>query len=220
LGGVHVTFRKEIGIYETVGVRSRVLGWDGKWVVVMSYFVRRKHKKSGDGEELCAVGLSKYVLKKGRFTVKPERVFEAAGWLPEKVGGEEGEEEELSGSGANSNGFVDPGKSKSGKVNYGSAVSSSFASIEPKDGEEGEGEGLKSAQIPELAEKVVLDEHAAETAADALSNMGGVGKTACWNADAWSWEEIEEERLRGLQLAKGWLALDAELGKEFERLER
>jgi Thioesterase-like superfamily len=220
LGGVHVTFRKEIGIYEKVGVRSRVLGWDGKWVIVVSYFVRRKQKKGGDGEELCAVGLSKYVLKKGRFTVKPKRVFEAAGWLPEKVGGEE---EQLGRSGAKSNGFVDPGKSKSVKVNDGSAVSSSSASIETNDGEEGEGEGLKSAQIRELADTVVLDEHAAEAAsrtADAISTMGGVGKTAGWNADAWSWEEIEEERLRGLQLAKGWLALDTELGEEFERLER
>lgn len=194
LGAAHVSFRREISIYERVRVRSRVLGWDRKWLVVVTYFVRARggRKRGGEeGEELCAVGLSKYVLKKGRFTVRPERVFRTAGWLPEKADLEVNGERALK---------MDdrPGSS---------------TETEAKDVEA----GLTSAKVPEFTEKVILDDNtaaAAANAADALA-WGDHEKTA-WNAEAWSWEEIEEERLRGLRLADGWLALDGELCGEFE----
>lgn len=206
LGAVHVTFRREIGIYERVAVRSRVLSWDEKWVVVVSYFVRTKRArgkgtKNGEEEELCAVGLSKYVVKKGRFTVRPERVFRMAGWLPEKPSSDQ----QLGGS----------------KESNGETLSSSSADAGGKGSSVGEQDangGLTAARIPELAEKVVLDEDAAAAAsgtADVLSTS--VSGKIIWDADAWSWEEIEEERLRGLELARGWLALDGELSEEFEK---
>jgi hypothetical protein len=34
----------------------------------------------------------------------------------------------------------------------------------------------------------------------------------------WDWDRVENERLRGLELAKGWLTLDAELLLEFSRV--
>jgi len=210
LGGVHVTFRREIGIYERVEVRSRVAAWDEKWVVIVSCFVRRVTKGRGDKaeEELCAVGLSKYVVKKGRFTVRPERVFRVAGWLPEepckddqggggKSSGHEGFEQVLEANGS--------------------------ADTEGNDREEEEDNdadgGLRTAQVPELAEKVILDEETAAAAASPASDAVSTreNRSSGWNAEAWSWGEIEEERSRGLHLAKGWLALDAELYGECER---
>jgi Thioesterase-like superfamily len=138
LGGVHMSFRQEIAIYERVRIRSRVLTWDGKWLVIVSCFLR-------EGEILCAVGLSRYVLKKGRFTVRPERVLRAAGWLPEKFGEEEPE--------------------KSEKANGREGAESAFAAIKressPSLADKGEGglsrehavEGLKSPQNPELQKR-------------------------------------------------------------------
>lgn len=223
LGAVHVTFRREIGIYERVWVRSRVLSWDEKWIIVVSYFVREAKKRAGVGrdgqmggkgeererEEVCAVGLSKYVLKKGRFTVMPERVFGMAGWLPQKPGGKK------AGRMNESNGTGDVERA----VEVGDKRASSPSGVPVNDdkGEEVEGEaddGLSSAHIPKIAEKVVLDEEAA-AAAVAASTVESAKTT--WNAEAWSWDEIENERLRGLQLVKGWLALDRELQEEFER---
>jgi hypothetical protein len=85
LGAVHTSFHKEIVPYEQYEVRSRVLGWDDKWCVIGSFFIRPA--KRGRDEVLLASSLSKYVVKKGRFTVAPERCFTAAGWLPRKPEG-------------------------------------------------------------------------------------------------------------------------------------
>jgi acyl-CoA thioesterase FadM len=196
LGAVHVTFKREIGIYERVAVRSRVLSWDDKWLVVVSDFVRTKKGMRGREEEVCAMGLSKYVIKKGRFTVRPERVFGLAGWLPERP-----EEVKERGGVGQSNGEILGVSSVAEAEDKGSA--------EEEEGVRGAGDGLVSAKVPSLVEKVVLDEDAA-----AAYTTSQAGRTT-WDAEAWSWEEIEEERLRGLELARGWLALDGELFAEF-----
>lgn len=175
-------------MYERVWVRSRLLGWDDKWSVMVSYFVRTRKTRGDEAEELCAVGLSKYVVKKGRFTVKPERFMTMGGWLPEKK--------------------ADQLRSEMGN----GEIKLSSADMHREDDEADE--ELGSAQIQE----VVLDEttfEAATSAAHALS--AGDADNSAWDAEAWSWEEIEEERLRGLQLAKTWLALDGELCGEFDK---
>jgi len=77
LGSVHCSFHREIKPYERYEVRSRVLGWDRKWLVIGSWFVKRRK----GGEVVLASALSKYVVKKGRFTVSPERCLAGAGWF-------------------------------------------------------------------------------------------------------------------------------------------
>ncbi|ERF71445.1 hypothetical protein EPUS_06827 [Endocarpon pusillum Z07020] len=201
LGAVHVTFRKEIGIFEKVWVRSRLLGWDEKWAIIVSYFVRTKKGRvdgtngPDKGEELCAVGLSKYVVKKGRFTVKPDRILRMGGWLPKKQ------------------------PDQAGSETCNGEIKLSLADVQRKDDEaEDAEEGLESAQTPAIEGRVVLDEKtaaAAESAAHALSVSDA--DNSAWDAEAWDWEEIEEERLRGLKLAKTWLALDGELCEEFDK---
>jgi hypothetical protein len=79
LGSVHTSFHREIKPYELYEVRSRVLGWDSKWIIIGSWFVR-----PGEKETLLASALSKYVVKKGRFTVSPDRCFQIAGWMPSR----------------------------------------------------------------------------------------------------------------------------------------
>jgi hypothetical protein len=37
-------------------------------------------------------------------------------------------------------------------------------------------------------------------------------------AAEWDWDRVDKERLRGLELVKGWLALDADLFQEFSRV--
>lgn len=184
LGATHLNFKREIAAYGRIAVRSRLIGWDGKWFVILSQFIRPSKGKKR--EELCAVGLSKYVIKKGRFTVKPERALSLGGWLPKNKRTDE--EDTASPS---------PDNGNSGAKNEGSGNI-----------------GLKSTQAPEVAEKVILTKGGLAAAADALGKKEKAGMS--WDPEAWSWEEVEEERLRGLELAKGWLALDAELYGEFD----
>lgn len=98
LGSVHTSFRKEIRPYEAYEVWTRIVSWDRKWIVLGSWFVRRrkvKGKRTGDELEVAACALSKYVVKIGRRTVEVERCFREAGWLPERTREEEqkGQEE-------------------------------------------------------------------------------------------------------------------------------
>ncbi|RAL03126.1 acyl-CoA thioesterase [Aspergillus ibericus CBS 121593] len=123
LGSTACVFKREIKPYQGYEIHSRVLGWDGKWLVLVSHFVRPAGAGKGVGEKrILASAVTRYVFKKGRVSVSPETVLTAAGLLPEK-------------------------------------------GAEVKEGD-------------------------------------------------WSWERVEEERLKGLEIAKPFLALD-ELHKTF-----
>lgn len=88
LAGVSCLFRREIKPFEKYEVVNRVLGWDGKWVWVVSHFVQLggKPEKGKDGEKplrkIFASALSKYVFKMGRITVKPEELLTECDLLP------------------------------------------------------------------------------------------------------------------------------------------
>lgn len=213
LGSVHTSFLKEIKPYESYTVRSRVLGWDQKWILIGSDFVRpktskdrkreqkdlaRKAKLLGKSEDelkqeqgvdssevLLACALSKYVVKKGRFTVPPERSWISAGWLPPRP---------------------------AGQASPPIALNTSDASTPDNEAAEGE---IKITEED-------LRRKAQQTAAEAASKLQQVqdGKThmlakaneACWKAASnWSWEDIEAERARGMKLAEQWFGLDASL---------
>ena len=112
LGGVACQFKREIGPGERFEVWTRVLAWDRKWIYVVGFFVRpgtvgrrgrgvlREGKGGekegigkgyGEGEEerpvVYASAIAKYVLKKGRVTIPPERLLRASMLLPEKPEG-------------------------------------------------------------------------------------------------------------------------------------
>ena len=112
LGGVSINFKREIKPYEAFELWTRVLSWDDKWMYVIGHFVKKgvvkpksytlqpwKKVKEVDGHAnganttnenpgahpaIYASGISKYVFKKGRLTIPPERVFRASGLLPPK----------------------------------------------------------------------------------------------------------------------------------------
>lgn len=210
LGSVHTTFLKEIKPYERYSVRSRILGWDRKWIVIGSVFVRPKNatdrkreKKEAErraritgkseaaaqvtdrGEVLFATALSKYVVKKGRFTVPPERCWKSAGWFPAKGAGE------TPPLGLDSSTIATP-------------------DTEPVNG------------VVKITEED-LRRKAQETAARAVEKLEqtkqAVGEgdpdaadEACQRAASrWSWSDIEAERSRGMQIADNWFRLDGDL---------
>ncbi|ESZ91385.1 hypothetical protein SBOR_8237 [Sclerotinia borealis F-4128] len=115
LGGVMCNFKREIGIYQSYEMWSRVLCWDRKWIYVVTHFVKKgtvrprgfvlgdgswfgggnarfEEGEQGDAVEVdekavFASAVSKYVMKLGRLTVHPEVVLNASGVLPERPGG-------------------------------------------------------------------------------------------------------------------------------------
>ena len=218
LGSVHTSFLKEIKAYERYQVRSRILGWDKKWILIGSVFVRaenesdrRRSKKDRERraklagkrveelaeeeqrvhkgrETLLAVCLSKYVVKKGRFTVPPERCWRSAGWLPDRP--------------------PDNGSPQQ------SGVDSSASPTPDNEGVDGE------VKITELD----LKRRAQETAAKAAEKLNVNVKSLkvqehikrvnaeCWKeASKWSWDDIEAQREQGMKVAESWLGLDKSL---------
>jgi hypothetical protein len=113
LGSVMCSFKREIGIYQSYEMWSRILCWDRKWIYIVSHFVKKgtvkpseyiltdgswfggKGYKNVKGEgaadidekSIFASSISKYVGKKGRLTVHPEILMEASGMLPPRPGG-------------------------------------------------------------------------------------------------------------------------------------
>lgn len=210
LASVHATFLKEIKPYERYSVRSRILGWDEKWILIGSVFVRPKNaadrkreKKEAErrakatgksetvskgpdrGEVLLATALSKYVVKKGRFTVPPERCWRSAGWLPAKPAGE-----------------TPP-------------IRLDSSSIATPDTEAVNGE----VKITEEDLRRKAQETAAKAAEKLEQTKNKVDKRelsevdeACQKAASrWSWSDVEAERARGMKVAENWFRLDGEL---------
>lgn len=77
LGSVMCVFKREIKPLQSYHVRSRFLGWDDKWLFVLSRFEFNQGKET----KLAAVCLSKYVFKEGRKTIAPEVVIKDSGFL-------------------------------------------------------------------------------------------------------------------------------------------
>lgn len=115
LGSVQCSYKREIGMYQGYEMWSRFLCWDRKWLYVVTHFVkkgtvrprsyvltdgswfgRKAYSVAGDGQaetedldekSIFATAISKYVVKLGRLTVRPDVMLEASGMLPERPGG-------------------------------------------------------------------------------------------------------------------------------------
>lgn len=174
LGSVYCTFKREIKPLEKYEMQSKIAGWDEKWLYVLTYFLRpAKQGGGGSGGEkmLFAVAVSKYVMKKGRLTVRPERVLRASGLLPDRPKGEE--------------------------------VLASPSPVEsPAAGGSG-GEALR--EVLTLAGDMEIDETAVESNKKRLESATQAG---------WSWERIEQERLRGLDKVRSFIDIDSKLFAE------
>jgi acyl-CoA thioesterase FadM len=193
LGAVHCTFHREIKPYQSFEVRSRVLGWDRKWLVIVSFFVLpAKGKKE---EVLLASALSKYVIKKGRFTVSPDHCLRVAGWLPPKP------EQTVDESGV--------------LVPQPPSVTETGAEGTPLESSQPVTNASASTvvaveEVKEKLEKVLS--RGQEPASDPIISAARTPEET--SPKGWDWHRIEQERLRGLKLAEAWLALDANLKDE------
>ncbi|KAF8951535.1 hypothetical protein BGZ46_003932 [Entomortierella lignicola] len=78
LGGSQMWFKKKIGLFQSYEIQTRLLSWNKKWFVIehKMYIPSRKDKKTGSGEEqtLCAVGISKFVLKHAGGSLKGKTI--------------------------------------------------------------------------------------------------------------------------------------------------
>lgn len=80
LGSVMTIFKREIAAYRPYRIRSRVLGWDQKWLFVLSRF-----EFLDKNNTLAAVALSKYVFKHKRRTIPPEEALALCGLDDEEL---------------------------------------------------------------------------------------------------------------------------------------
>lgn len=113
IGSVTTSFKKEIRIFQQYEVWSRILTWDQKWLYIVTHFVQKgsvkhfdlaphmlspgkcfdkcastrgdKNKGKSARPVIFATSVSKYVFKKGRLTVAPERLLKASGLLGESI---------------------------------------------------------------------------------------------------------------------------------------
>ncbi|GAO49953.1 hypothetical protein G7K_4089-t1 [Saitoella complicata NRRL Y-17804] len=85
LAGISFVFKKQIDPFERYHINTRILTWDSKWLFLESRFV-------GLDGSVRAVGVSKYVFKKGRKTIPIQDVLSTSG-LEVDVEGEKRREE-------------------------------------------------------------------------------------------------------------------------------
>ncbi|RAL07633.1 acyl-CoA thioesterase [Aspergillus homomorphus CBS 101889] len=192
LGSVFCSFKREIKPFERYEISSRVVAWDEKWVYMVSFFVRPS-RASGKGDKaegkergrLLATAVSKYVVKKGRMTVPPERVLRASGFLPDRTGN-------ITGTGTGIGGLT-PGESSDDGITAAATATAVDAEV-----------------VREVLVSGGIGDEEEETKEELRRrNVGS------WNEEDWPWERIEEERLRGLKVVEGYAGLDAKLFEEW-----
>lgn len=172
LGSVYCSFKKAIIAYERYEMQSKIVGWDEKWLYVVTYFLRPE-KKKGQGKTLLAVGISEYVAKKGRYTISPAKILTASGLIPEPPVGAKviGDEDA-----------------------YGNGVSSAIDT--PPAGGKIEMPGVESIKQEVLEEQKAKNEEAVALDPE------------------WTWENIERERVRGMDLVKQFVGLETKVVAE------
>lgn len=156
---------------------------------VLSFFLQPALKKGGK-RVLYATAVSKYVVKKGRLTIPPERVLIKSGFLPERPAGQStstvpatlsaSESADASGTGT-----------PAGITATASGVDGSFVREVMK---------LQDSEIP-ASEKLEAEKS---------------GNAKAWDSREWTWERIESERARGMAVLEGFCDLDARLFEEWE----
>jgi hypothetical protein len=177
LGSVYCGFKREIKPFEKYEIQSKVVAWDRKWLYVLSFFLR-----PGTERTLFASAVSKYVVKKGRLTVPPERVLRASGFLPERSARE---------------GDGDLGEDGSGVETPEGITASS---------------GVDGSLVREVL-KIGVGEVPGQEELEREKKVN----VESWVQGDWTWEMIEEERLRGLKVVEGYVNMDAALHEEWER---
>lgn len=205
LGGVACVFRKEIKPFERFEIWTRLLSWDNKWIYIISHIVRKGSKKP-----------SSYVLqpwKKGsRKTATQEFAAE----------GEKGMTKAIFAS------SISKYVVKKGRLTIAPEIILQRSDLLPP----------KPANLP--APPVVTDSPAtnqgtpatgsspenlaaqvAATLGSKAESMTDVGNTT--QDEGMTWDQVEQERLRGLEIAQhfdGLTALHGEFGADEEVLGR
>ncbi|PGH00107.1 hypothetical protein GX51_06005 [Blastomyces parvus] len=204
LGSVYCSFKKEIPPYERYEMQSRIAGWDEKWLYVVTYFLRPA-RRTGEPKTILATGISQYVIKKGRLTIKPARVLRAGGLIPDPPADAAPSSSSSSSSSASSNSATKASSetpSTADTPSSGEAINAS--------------EGLDESVV--VREVLALTE-SSDLSAAVLENEKrdrDRDRRRSWDEEAWTWERIEERRVRGLESLGAFIGLDANLLRRVE----
>jgi hypothetical protein len=234
LGAVSCHFRKEVKPCQRYEIWTRVLSWDDKWMYIVTHFVRKDAAKprsftllssnngattsssssprQGDLADLAtkenaifASALSKCVWKKGRRTVPPEIMLQVSGLLPAQPGQED---------------LVATLRSEPlGKLTFAKQAEE-YYDIPFKMLEK-----IENARDTLKGQLSLLQEERSEREEEGLSGGGGRRRQRMKDSDhrrdyhhhqdtrqqeeeEWTWDRVEQERQRGMEIAKNLAQLD------------
>lgn len=205
LGAVCCSFRKEINPFEKYEMWTRVMSWDRKWVYMVTHFVRKdvvkprrfsmyprqKNKNAGTRlvdkaeDAIIASALSKIVFKKGRLTIPPEVMLQASGLLPPRPTDLALLQTEI---------YPAPAKRAIAQQIFDVP----FRFFETFD------------LVWEAARNALTHDPQEERL---QSRDGSPDGTTAEKVSQWTWEKVEEERLRGLEMANKLAGLEGLAGE-------
>ncbi|CAL5871087.1 uncharacterized protein PFLUO_LOCUS5333 [Penicillium psychrofluorescens] len=185
LGSVYCSFKREIKPFELYEMHSKVISWDKKWMYILTCFMRPA-KRAGGEKTLLATALSKYVVKKGRLTVSPERILRASGFLPAPPAD-------------NTKTVLDSSAEGSaiGTPASGEGIADTAAGVD----------GSLMREVLKLGDEQIPSREKLEEQQKENEDL--------WSSGEWTWERIEQERLRGLGVVNGFTDLDTKLHEEW-----
>ncbi|KAH8695528.1 hypothetical protein BGW36DRAFT_299836 [Talaromyces proteolyticus] len=217
LGAVSCTFRKEVKPFQSYEIWTRVLSWDEKWMYTVTHFVRKdthrprsftllppnyyspRQGKLNDlarkEDAIFASALSKCVWKKGRRTVSPEIMLQVSGLLPPRPG-----QEDLVTSLRN-----EPLEKLTVSKKFEEYYDLPFKLVANI---ENTWDMLKDKFSLETTQNIEEEEGRIRNGKTQTQSQQDCQRARNSRGEEWTWERVEQERLRGMDIARSLAEMD------------
>lgn len=184
LGSVYTNFKRETAAFEPYEMQSRVASWDDKWLYVVTYFVRSGSKDTSMGTAKgTGKGKKMIAVAISQYVAKKGRYTLAPARL------------------FAAGGLLPP---RPEAPDAGTATN-----IRP-DGEGLDSNGDESKVVIALGEEPGSESLGDSSLAHKKENKEAAALAAAGGPE-WTWERIEEERVRGLELVQPFIGLEVGL---------
>ncbi|KAF6827471.1 capsule polysaccharide biosynthesis protein [Colletotrichum plurivorum] len=211
LAGTSCMFKREIPVGAAFDMHSRILTWDRKWIYVVTHF-SEKRQKSVKGKAparspaVYATAVSKCVAKAGRLTVPPERFFQAAGVLQPASSSYSSASDNISwfAHTASSDSLGKSSKKDKKLIDMswvGNNASSDSVNKAKKDKKSKDKDSKKDKK--DKGEKSSSKKHEKESVYVPPAPAAPLPPPPP-TTNGWTWERVEEERVRGLKVAEAF----------------
>ncbi|KAE8552072.1 hypothetical protein EYB25_005963 [Talaromyces marneffei] len=186
LGATYCSFKREIKPLQRFELRSHVAAWDEKWMYIVTVFlIADKKKGAKKGDKTVAA------IGLSKYCIKKGRLT-----VPiERV--------------FRASGLLPPRPDNTSPANGPAVTTATSSAIDTP----GTLDGLTDTTLDEI--KLVQEVSKLGDQAPEILHKQQQQNAASWSSEEWTWDRIEEQRKKGMEMVNGYIALESNLFRDW-----